>query len=58
MQTDTCTVSSAISLFIWTEISKPLLDGKMRRPMATDGHQLKLQVSITSEVTRNWRTHR
>ena len=42
--------STAISPIIWTELSKPQLDDKMRYLEAYDGHQLMLLGTLTCDV--------
>ena len=44
---------TVISSFIWTELVKPQLDGKIKRFMANDRHQLTLLGSITCDVEWN-----
>ena len=50
MQVDTGADSTVISLFIWTELGRPQLDGKIRRIEAYDGHQVTLLGSLTCDV--------
>ena len=47
---DTGADSTLISSFIWTELGKSQLDGKIRRLEAYDCHQLTLLVSLTFDV--------
>ena len=50
MLVDTGADSTVISSKIWTELAKPLLDGKTRHLEAYDGHQLTLLGSLTCDV--------
>ena len=46
MQVDTNAEITVIPSFIWTELGKPQLDGRIRRLEAYDGHQLTLLGSL------------
>ena len=45
--------STVISSKIWTELSRPQLNGRIRHLDAYDGHQLTLLGSLTCEVAWN-----
>ena len=53
MQVDTGADSTVISPLIWTELGKPLLNGKVRRLEAYDGHQLTILGPQTCDVEWN-----
>ena len=58
MQVDTGADSTMISLLIWTELGKTQLNGKVRRLVVYDGHQLTLLGSLTCDVEWNGSKHR
>ena len=53
LQLDTGADRTVISSKIWTELSKPQLDGKIRHLEGYDGHQLTLLGSLTCDVEWN-----
>ena len=53
MQIDTGADSTAISSFIWTELSKPQLNGEMRLLEAYEGNQMTPLGSPTCDVEWN-----
>ena len=53
MQVDTGADSTVISSKMWTELTKPQLDGKMRHLETYDGQQLTLLGLLTCDVEWN-----
>ena len=53
MKVDTGAESTVISIKIWTQLGRPLLDSKLRHLEADDGHQLTLLGSLAFDIEWN-----
>ena len=58
IQVETGADNSVISSLIWSELGKPQLYGKVRRPEAYDGHQLTILGLLTCDVEWNGSKYR